>query len=226
MTHELTILIVAKAPVAGLAKTRLMRSMSAVEAAGIAAAALLDTLAAVAKTGTRQVVALTGSLTEAVRGTEIEAALAEFEVIEQRGVKFADRLVNAHLDAHDGTPILQIGMDTPQVTPEMLVASGRWLRTYHCVLGPAPDGGWWALGVRDPIWTTSISDVSMSQSDTGALTRQALLAAGADVHLLPPLDDADVPEDLAGIAAQCGPDSHFRRAVAAVQPLRLAADRV
>ncbi|MDN2502321.1 glycosyltransferase, partial [Nocardia nova] len=43
----LTLLVVAKAPVAGFAKTRLTPPLAPAEAADLAAAALLDTLAAV-----------------------------------------------------------------------------------------------------------------------------------------------------------------------------------
>ena len=48
MTVPVTVLVVAKAPVPGLAKTRLARTLGAEAAADLAAAALLDTLDAVA----------------------------------------------------------------------------------------------------------------------------------------------------------------------------------
>ena len=49
MTVPVTVLVVAKAPVPGLAKTRLARTLGAETAADLAAAALLDTLDAVAE---------------------------------------------------------------------------------------------------------------------------------------------------------------------------------
>ncbi|MBX9920944.1 MAG: glycosyltransferase, partial [Mycolicibacterium frederiksbergense] len=58
-----TVLVVAKAPVPGLAKTRLAAAVGDMMAADIAAAALLDTLDAVAAAPvSRRVVALTGDL--------------------------------------------------------------------------------------------------------------------------------------------------------------------
>ena len=57
------VLVVAKAPVPGLAKTRLAASIGADAAADVAAAALLDTLDAVAAASVQaRVVALVGDL--------------------------------------------------------------------------------------------------------------------------------------------------------------------
>ncbi len=69
-----------------------------------------------------------------------------FRVIAQRGDTFADRLQNAWTDT--GGPTLQIGMDTPQVTAELLDASmAALVASPGAVLGHADDGGWWALGM-------------------------------------------------------------------------------
>ena len=95
-----TVLVVAKAPVPGQAKTRLAASVGDRAAAGIAAAALLDTLDAVADAPVAaRVVALTGSLDDASAGGEIRSCLADFSVVPQRGADFAERLANAHVDA-------------------------------------------------------------------------------------------------------------------------------
>ena len=69
-------------------------------------------------------------------------------MIEQRGDGFADRLANAHADSADGFPVLQIGMDTPQVTADLLTGCARRLLAAPAVLGLACDGGWWVLGVQ------------------------------------------------------------------------------
>ena len=67
-THPFVLLVVAKAPVPGLAKTRLCPPATPAQAAEIAAAALLDTLDAVyAVPGALPAVALTGDLGAAVR---------------------------------------------------------------------------------------------------------------------------------------------------------------
>ncbi|GCE37477.1 hypothetical protein Rhow_008642 [Rhodococcus wratislaviensis] len=216
MTLDVAVLVVAKAPVPGFAKTRLARDVGDSRAAALAAASLLDTLDAVAGAGVAQrVVAMTGDLGRAVRGGDIATTLSRFTVVPQRGESFAERLVNAHADTFGrfGLPILQIGMDTPQVTAGLLADSADLLteRRGRCALGLAEDGGWWILGVPDAVSARAILPVPTSSPDTGRLTRAALLAAGAEVLSLPTLRDVDYAADVAPVAALCPDSSRFRR---------------
>jgi uncharacterized protein len=208
-----TLLVVAKAPVPGRAKTRLTATVGDRVAAEIAAAALLDTLDAVADTAVAaRVVAITGELDAAAGTAELRRRLASFVVIDQRGNDFGDRLANAHADAAavvGGQPVLQIGMDTPQVTAELLHDSGRRLVESPAVLGLARDGGWWALGVHTPALAECLRDVPMSQPDTGALTLKALRGNGINVDLLDELADFDIADDVAGVRQLCRPGSRF-----------------
>ncbi|MGE2813840.1 TIGR04282 family arsenosugar biosynthesis glycosyltransferase [Mycobacterium heidelbergense] len=207
------LLVVAKAPEPGRAKTRLAATVGDEVAADIAAAALLDTLDAVAAAPVAaRVVALTGDLDTAAGAAEIRRRLASFTVIEQRGDGFADRLANAHADAgFEGYPVLQIGMDTPQVTADLLTGCARRLVESPAVLGPARDGGWWMLGVRAPAMAECLRHVPMSQPDTGELTVKALRDNGIDVTLVEPLADFDVVADIAAVRDACGPASRFAR---------------
>ncbi|SRX92209.1 hypothetical protein MSP7336_00434 [Mycobacterium shimoidei] len=209
-----TLLVVAKAPIPGHAKTRLAAKLGDDVAAQIAAAALLDTLDAVAAAPvSARVVAFRGDLAAAIDGAEIQRQLASFTVIAQRGNSFADRLANAHTDAAvAGYPVLQIGMDTPQVTAELLGDCGRQLTDVPAVLGFARDGGWWALGVQEPESAQCLRTVPMSQPDTGVLTRKALQRNGVDVKPLPELADFDVVDDVAAVRERCHPTSRFARA--------------
>ena len=214
--HPCAILVVAKAPVAGLAKTRLMPCFGPEGAADLAAAALLDTLAAVsdADVGAR-IVALTGDLTAAQRADEIASTLEGFTVIPQRGLGFSERLVSAHTEAAAvaGRPVLQIGMDTPQITARLLSDAARLLvdGAVDAVFGPAVDGGWWALGVSDPAMATVLMDVPMSRADTGELTLAALERRGVAVAALAELTDVDVADDVWTVADGLGDRSHFRQ---------------
>jgi uncharacterized protein len=215
-----TLLVVARAPVPGLAKTRLAAAVGDRIAAQIAAASLLDTLDAVAAAPVAaRVVALSGELDEAVEAAEIRGRLASFAVIAQRGNEFADRLANAHVDAAalDGRPVLQIGMDTPQVTAELLADSGRRLAESPAVLGLACDGGWWVLGVRTPALAECLRSVPMSQPNTGALTLKALRSNGVSVSILEELADVDVVDDVAVVREGCRPGSRFVKATRAAR---------
>jgi glycosyltransferase A (GT-A) superfamily protein (DUF2064 family) len=215
VTLPVTVLVVAKAPEPGRAKTRLAATVGNDLAANIAAAALLDTLDAVAATPVAaRVVALTGDLNEAAGGTELRERLATFTVIEQRGEDFADRLANAHFDSGQGSPnnpVLQIGMDTPQVTAELLADCARQLLQATAVLGLARDGGWWILGLQTPAAAKWLRGVPMSQPDTGELTLKALHDNGIDVTLVRKLADVDVVDDVPAVREACSPQSRFAR---------------
>jgi glycosyltransferase A (GT-A) superfamily protein (DUF2064 family) len=207
-----TVLVVAKAPEPGRAKTRLAATVGDRVAADIAAAALLDTLDAVAAAPVAaRVVAFTGDLDAAAGAAEIRQRLVSFTVIPQRGDDFADRLANAHADAADGYPVLQIGMDTPQVTAELLTDCARRLLDAPAVLGFAYDGGWWVLGVGTPTIAECLRTIPMSQPDTGELTLKALRDSGIDVTSVQRLADIDVVEDVAAVRDACGPASRFAR---------------
>jgi hypothetical protein len=211
-----TLLVVAKAPEPGRAKTRLAATVGDRVAADIAAAALLDTLDAVAAApAASRVVALTGDLDAAAAAAQIRQRLESFTVIEQRGDDFADRLANAHTDAATGFPVLQIGMDTPQVTADLLAGCAGSLLGAPAVLGPAVDGGWWVLGVQDPAMAECLRAVPMSQPDTGELTWKALRGNGIDVIAVDRLADFDVADDVAAVREACGPASRFARATRA-----------
>ena len=214
------VLVVARAPVPGRAKTRLAASVGDRAAADIAAAALLDTLDAVAAANVQsRVVALTGDLNGASAGDEIRSSLADFTVVPQRGANFAERLANAHIDAAEaagGLPVLQIGMDTPQVTDELIGECARELLAADAVLGLARDGGWWVLGVTDAVMADCLRTVPMSRPDTGAATLSALDDTGIHVSLVPTLADVDTVEDIDAVRRVCPPGGRFARVTLAV----------
>lgn len=194
-----TLLIVAKAPVPGLAKTRIAETIGDDAAADLAAAALLDTLDAAAAVGWPLVVAMTGDLTQAPRYGEIREAIRTMTVIEQRGEGLAERLANAHADADHGHGVVQVGMDTPQVTVEDFLLAGRLVEAGHRTIGLAKDGGWWLLGLPDGADASALVDVPMSDAETGALTEKAL---GGELEHLRVHRDMDTWEDAVAIAAE------------------------
>lgn len=191
-----TVLVVAKAPVPGLAKTRVAATVGDAAAAEMAAAALLDTLETVAALGWPVVVAMTGDLGEAVRADEITRALAGARVVEQRGDGLGQRLAHAHADADDGHGVVQVGMDTPQLTVRDYLDAGAGVREGSRVLGPAADGGWWLLGLPDPAEAGVLAEVEMSVEDTAAQTERALGA----VERLRIVRDMDTWADAVDIA--------------------------
>ncbi len=209
-----TVLVMATAPVAGRAKTRLAAHTGDDVAADLAAAALLDTVAAVEATpGARGHLALAGDLADGARGADLADAVRGWTITPQRGRTFAERLVAAHEDAGHG-PVVQVGMDTPHLTSDLLLGAARDLEAYDACLGPAPDGGWWVLARRDPRVAAPLATVVMSTAATHDDTRAALLAAGHTVGATARLRDVDTIDD-AHEVARLAPDTHFARTLRA-----------
>jgi uncharacterized protein len=208
-----TVLVVAKAPVPGLAKTRVARDVGDAVAADLAAAALLDTLDAVRDSGLPVVVALTGDLDAAARDDELAAALAGVRVVPQVGETFGDRLARAHADADDGHGVVQIGMDSPQVAAGDLLEAAALLDDHPSVLGPADDGGWWLLAVRRGSDASALASVEMSTPLTGAHTREVLPQPVGAVRRL---RDVDTWADALDVAREI-PGSRFAEATRAVE---------
>ena len=205
-------LVMAKAPVAGRVKTRLGAEVGMAAAAELAAASLLDTIAACrdAFGPSNCHLALAGDIGTAVRGDELAAALAGWRVAGQRGDTFAQRLAHAHADLRHGDPVVQVGMDTPQLTSGHLHAAANALVGHDAVLGPAEDGGWWVLGLRQPSAAAALRMVPMSTPTTYDDTRKALIDAGLGVARTLSLRDVDTEADADEVARQA-PDSEFGR---------------
>lgn len=206
-TPSTGLVVLAKAPVAGRSKTRLTPPLSSSEGASLAEASLIDTLEAALRTPAREhVLALDG-----VPGPWLPAG---FRVIAQRGDGLDERIAAAFQDV--GGPVLLIGMDTPQVTPGLLTEAVRRLDLpgVDAVLGPATDGGWWAMGMREPE-SAVVLGVPMSTSGTCAAQRERLASLGLRVHELPELRDVDGIDDVATVV-RARPTSRFSRAAVAV----------
>lgn len=202
-----TVMVIAKAPVAGEAKTRLCPPLTPEQAAALAEAALRDTLDAVlAADASRRVLVLDG---------EVGPWLPEgFEVIPQRGAGLAERLAAAFEDV--GEAALLIGMDTPQVTARQLddAWSALMRDEVDAVLGEASDGGWWAIGLGQPD-PRVFDGVPMSRADTVIHQRERLAEVGSRVAELPVMQDFDVFGDALAVA-EAAPSSRFASVLASV----------
>jgi len=199
-----TVIVIAKAPVPGRVKTRLTPPFSPEQAARLATAALTDTLGTVTATPvTHRVLALDGP-----PGPWIPN---DSDIISQRGSGLDQRLAAAFADAYGAArqPMVLIGMDTPQVTPDLLAEAAMPLVSgdADAVLGPATDGGFWLLGLRQPNWSL-LQGVPMSRADTGRVQLGRLMDAGLRVAIAPELTDVDDAQDAMQVAALI-PGSRF-----------------
>lgn len=201
---DAAVIVLAKEPLPGRAKTRLCPPCTPEQAATLAGAALTDTLACVARTPARRRLLVFEGDGERWRPDG-------FELITQRGEGLAARLAAAFEDA--GGPALLVGMDTPQLTPELVVGGLRALEQpdVDAVFGPAFDGGYWCAGLKAP--RREVFDgVPMSAVDTWQRQHARLRSLGMRVRRQPPLRDVDTFEDARAVALEA-PASRFAKAV-------------
>ncbi|MFF0729004.1 DUF2064 domain-containing protein [Streptomyces sp. NPDC004134] len=196
-----TVLVIAKEPRPGRVKTRLTPAYTPAEAARLAEAALADTLAVVRDLPARRRVLV-------LDGAPGDWLPPGFTVVPQAAGGLDERLAAA-FGACTG-PALLVGMDTPQLTAALLapaLADDAW-STCDAYLGPAPDGGFWALGLARPD-PELLRGVPMSTPHTGAAQHRRLVEAGLRVRELPPLRDVDTPADVPRVAEAAARGSRF-----------------
>jgi uncharacterized protein len=196
--------VIAKEPIPGRVKTRLTPPLEPEQAAALARAALTDTLAAAvaARGAARRVIALDGE-----PGPWLPSG---FEVIPQRGDGLEERLAAAFEDV--GEPAFLVGMDTPQVTPELLEQGLRAVTEGGTAFGMALDGGYWCIGLQ-PGDQPVFAGVPMSTERTGAVQLARMRAQGLTPTILPPLLDVDTFGDARAVASEA-PDSRFATVLA------------
>jgi uncharacterized protein len=199
--------VIAKAPIPGLAKTRIARTVGDDGAAALAAAALLDTLESAASWSDRRLLCIDGAIEDGCLASAVADAAASWEVVGQPAGGLDVRLAAALATAGrrwGPRPVLLVGMDTPQATAsdfEGLDRARRDAGVGAAAIGPADDGGWWGLAVSDPALGNALVGVEMSTSSTCAKTESALAAAGAVVRRGSRLRDMDTVDDARAIAA-------------------------
>ncbi|MFG1708604.1 TIGR04282 family arsenosugar biosynthesis glycosyltransferase [Nonomuraea sp. M3C6] len=203
------IVVIAKEPVPGRVKTRLVPPLTPGQAAALAGAALEDTLRTVAQVpGVHRVLALDGA-----PGVWLPGG---FTVLPQRGGGLDERLAAAFEDTHRlwPSPIVLIGMDTPQASAGLLTEAVSLLAGHDAVFGPATDGGFWLLGLRVPD-PALLLGVPMSEPATGEIQLRRLREAGMSVALMPCLTDVDTITDAIEVAAMA-PRSRYAAALAGI----------
>ena len=195
-------------PCPGRVKTRLTPPCTPEQAAQLAGAALGDTLAAASRTrrAARRVLVLDGA-----PGAWLPR---DIEVVPQRGDGLAARLAAAFQAA--GGPAFLVGMDTPQVTPELLDAGLAALEHADAAFGAALDGGYWGIGLRRPD-PEAFRDVPMSEpTDRRAPARPPRRARPHHRASCRPLRDVDTIADAHAVAATA-PHTRFAAALATIE---------
>ena len=189
------VVIFAKAPVAGYAKTRLAPALGAEGAACLAERLLLETsLQAVqAAIGPVEICATPDTTHPAFLALGLRFGVA---LVGQGEGDLGLRMHRAFartLALHRGAIV--IGTDAPGLGALYLRGAARALETHDAVLGPAMDGGYTLIGLRRPD-ATLFDDIAWSTPRVLQQTRERLARAGLSHAELAPLDDVDEPADL------------------------------
>jgi rSAM/selenodomain-associated transferase 1 len=190
------VIVLAKAPVAGLAKTRLSPALGPAGAAALAARMLRHALAqaAAAAVGPVELCAAPDASHPALR----DAAAACGAVLAEQGPgdlgQRMHRALARQLALHSRA--LLMGTDAPALDAAVLRQAAAALIDHDVVFVPALDGGYALVGQRraDPRW---FHGMTWSHPGVMADTRARLRAAGMRWHELPPVADIDAPADLA-----------------------------
>jgi len=204
-THDATpprLVVFAKAPQPGRAKTRLIPVLGAQGAAKLARQMLAHTLeqAMAAKLGPVELCMSPHADDAAWRGIAIPAPVQRSAQGEgDLGQRMA-RVVQRATDA-PGSGVLLIGTDCPALTPALLTQAAATLALHDVVMLPACDGGYVLLGLKTPC-PALFDSMPWSTAEVAALTLQRCTQLGLRVWLGPTLPDVDEPTDLHHPAAQ------------------------
>jgi uncharacterized protein len=186
------VLVVAKAPESGRSKTRLVPPLTFDQAAALQEALLLDTLDA-CRAQDGDVRLLSASAADAPR---LGRLVPGVPVVTQDGAGLADALrFGMARHVADG-PTAIVSSDIPGLPEGALGAAFAALRSgADVVLGPALDGGYWLVAMREA-HDEPFRDVPWSTPAMLAVTRRRCEEAGLRVVELEPWRDVDTLADL------------------------------
>jgi rSAM/selenodomain-associated transferase 1 len=197
------LIVMAKAPRPGLAKTRLIPALGAEGAARLAQRMLQHTLAQ-ARAAALGPVWLLGTPT---------AEPADFGLPADHGLHLASqaegdlgrRMQQAFqtvLKATACQAALMVGTDAPALEAATLRQAAAALQTHDAVFVPASDGGYALIGLRAAASLPAVFDhMPWSTPELMQCTRERLQAGGHRFAELPVVTDIDEPADLAHLPA-------------------------
>ena len=195
MSLHAYLIIFAKAPVAGAAKTRLIPALGAAGAAALAERLLEHAVA----TG---VAANLGGVELCVTPADTHPALVRQQA--RHGLTLTlqgDGDLGARMDRaltralRDNGRVLLIGTDAPALDAAMLRRAAGALAEADAVFVPALDGGYALVGVCRPA-PELFAGVAWSTAQVMQQTRERAAASGLRLAELPAVNEIDEPSDL------------------------------
>ncbi|MEZ6013862.1 MAG: TIGR04282 family arsenosugar biosynthesis glycosyltransferase [Planctomycetota bacterium] len=204
--HDERLIVMAKRPALGRAKTRLARDVGPERALQLAQAFLVDTLGKVAAlVHTRPTVRaqIAYAPEDAGRWFEAQAPWAEHTPQSDGDLGHRMEAALAAAFADGAARCVVIGTDAPHLAADTLAAAFDALRGADVCLGPARDGGYYLIGLTAP-QPTLFRGVPWSTDTVLEITLRRAAAAALRARLLPVESDIDDGADLARLAALLG----------------------
>ena len=198
------LVLFAKPPMAGVAKTRLAEALGVEGAAAIAAALLEDTLTLCENVRFEDggkpdlVIAYSEGKEFFEEAVDCRPAYDRWKLLLQGKGNLGERLDKALADIapEEADQTIFVGMDSPHLPPERVAEGFARLGEARAVLGPCDDGGYYLVGVKGRWPIGILAPVRWSTNEAMADTVKAFEQAGMDVASLEPWYDID---DLAGL---------------------------
>jgi uncharacterized protein len=196
--EPVAVAVLARAPVAGSAKTRLIPALGTDGAAALQQRLIERTVATACAAAVGPVTVWTTPAAPHPYFTDLTAR-HQIALAAQPDGDLGARMLAACGAA--GGPALVIGTDCPVLTPEHLREAAQVLREgTHVVVIPAEDGGYVLIGSRRP-QPGLFAGMTWSTDAVMAETRRRLTRDGLTWRELAPLWDVDRPEDVARLRA-------------------------
>jgi rSAM/selenodomain-associated transferase 1 len=125
------------------------------------------------------------------------------QLIVQTGEDLGERLYSSMLQAEEGgySPVVLMGSDVPCLQPATLLEAIERLKTCGLCLGPARDGGYYLIGMKNADRRVFLN-IPWSTSSVLRETLQRASEAGVSVALLEEEADIDTVADLKLLASE------------------------
>lgn len=189
------IIVFAKAPIAGVAKTRLASALGPDRAAALARRMLDRTVRTAMRSGIGTVELCVTP--DASAGVWRTIGVPPGVIWSDQGDgDLGDRMARAAARAiGGGDSALLIGTDCPGLDSDCLQRAARALGDHDAVLVPTTDGGYALLGLRS-FHPDVFANIAWSTADVRRETLRRIESIGWTVDELPELRDIDAPADL------------------------------
>ena len=199
------VLVFARLPIAGEVKSRLAATLGAERALAVYEALLADAIANVGASTPRTEIEAMWAPTAAANGTLIEAAFGALPAAMQTGEDLTDRLAMAFSERfffHRTEKIVAVGVDSPELSREMIGHALALLDSCEWVIGPAHDGGYYLIGCRAQAFDVDVfQGIDWGTEKVFRQTLAKIRATQDSLAVLPRLLDIDREEDLRRFAS-------------------------